>query len=52
VLIDWLEELAYDQRDRLDPLHLLLRADKLALEVLLLVLDVFLLELEELEMPL
>jgi len=42
-----LQELADDERDRLDALHLLLRTQQLALQVLLLVLDVLLLHVQE-----
>ena len=49
VVVDDLEELADDKRDRLDALHLLLGAHVLALQVVDLVLDVFLLDLQKLE---
>ena len=49
MLINRLEELADHERDRLNPLDLLLRADELPLEVLLLVLDVLFLQGEEVE---
>lgn len=52
VLIDHLHELADDERDRLDPLDLLLGAEVLALEVLELVLDVLLLDVDELDLAL
>ena len=52
VVVDDLEELADDKRDRLDALHLLLGAHVLALQVVDLVLDVLLLNLEELKLPL
>lgn len=48
VLVHSLQELANDQRDALDSLHLLLGVQELFLEVLLLILDVLLLDLQEL----
>ena len=47
-----LQELADDQRHRLNTLYLLLRAQQLALQVLLLVLDVLLLDVQELDVAL
>ena len=44
VAVHHLQELANDQRHRLDPLHLLLCAQELALEAPLLLLDVLLLQ--------
>lgn len=52
MLVDGLEELADDEGDRLDALDLLLSSEELALEVLLLILDVLFLKLEEFEVPL
>mmetsp|Transcript_20563 Transcript_20563/g.48703 ORF Transcript_20563/g.48703 Transcript_20563/m.48703 type:complete len:342 (+) Transcript_20563:380-1405(+) len=49
VVVDDLEELADDKRDRLDALHLLLCAHVLTLQVVDLVFDVLLLDLEKLE---
>ena len=48
VVVDHLHELTDDERHGLDPLHLLLRTQQLALEVLLLVLHVLILDLNEL----
>lgn len=52
VLIHHLHELPDHERDGLDPLHLLLRAKQLSLQVLLLVLDVLFLNVDELELAL
>jgi len=52
VLVDHFHELADDERHRLDPLDLLLRAEELALEILLLVLDVLFLDVDELKLAL
>lgn len=52
VLVNHLHELANDKRNRLDPFYFLLRAKKLALEILLLVLHVLLLDIDELKLPL
>lgn len=48
-LVDHLDEVADDQGDGLDALQLLLGADFLALELLLVLLDEVLLDFEELE---
>ena len=45
VLVDGLEELAYDEGDRLDPLHLFLSIKVLGAKVLQLVADVVFLDL-------
>ena len=50
VLVDHLHELAYDERHRLDPLHLLHRAEELAPEILQFVLHILLLDVDELEL--
>lgn len=50
--IDHLHELADDEGDGLDTLDLFLCAEELALEVLVFVLDVFFLDLDELELAL
>ena len=52
VVVDDLEELADDERHRLDALDLLLRAHELALQILHLVLDVILLDLKKLKLAL
>ena len=52
VLVNHLHELANDERHRLDPLHLLLRSEQLALEILLLILHVLLLDVDELQLAL
>lgn len=50
--IDHLHELADDEGDRLDPFHLFLGSEELALEILLLIFDVLFLDLDELELAL
>lgn len=50
VLVHRLQELANDQRDTLDTLHLLLSVEELLLQVLLLVLNVLLLNLQEFQL--
>lgn len=52
VLIDHLHELADNERNRLDPLDLLLSAEELALQILLLIFHVFLLNVDELQLSL
>lgn len=52
VLVNHLHELANDERHRLYPLHLLLRSEQLALEILLLILHVLLLDVDELQLAL
>lgn len=52
VLIHHLHELTDHQRHRLDPLHLLLGAEELPLQILLLVFHVLLLDVDELQLAL
>lgn len=51
VLVDHLHELADDEGNGLDPLNLLLGTEELALQVLLFVLHVLLLDVDELQLP-
>ena len=50
ILIHSLQKLPYNQWDALDSLHLLLGMEEFLLQVLLLILDVFLLDLQELQL--
>jgi hypothetical protein len=52
ILVNSLKELPYDKWNTLDALHLLLCMKILLLQVTLLILDVFLLNCEELELSL
>ncbi|KAM1205092.1 hypothetical protein ACFX2G_006033 [Malus domestica] len=52
VLVDHLHELPDDERHQLDHLDFFLGAEKLTLQILLLVLDILLLDVDELELSL
>ncbi len=52
VLVNGLQELSDHQGDGLNPLDLLLSSNQFPFQVLLLILDIFLLQLQELQMAL